>query len=150
MSPGTSTLDEQQWAEVEALASLGLGPAAVVGELATSPSFTQSEMPQAMGNDAGSGSGARGDSKSGSTKGKRHKGSGGNSGGGGNGTIGKLLPLLGKDSQLQQSNAGVPYQPGQQLNPSIVGGADPMLVIGVVAALGIGAYFLLRKKGKKK
>lgn len=83
-------------------------------------------------------------------KGKKHKGNA-NSGGNQWGDINKLLPLLRRgDANRSSQSGGLPYQPAQSVNP--MGGGSPVMVLLLVGAAVVGAYFILKhkKKGKRK
>jgi hypothetical protein len=156
MGPGTSRLSPDQFEMIEGLATAGAGPAGIVAAIAASPLFTQDER-DAIGNkttgNTGSGSGnGNGGSGGGSGGGKSKKKGGGNGGNGGGLNIGSLLGAVRKgDTSTQNSTSGVPYEQPTTLNPieQAAASGSPVLLLGLLGAIGIGAYFLLHHHKKK-
>lgn len=124
-------LSDEQFAALENALRSGFSKA----DLAGSGLFSEGEISQLDKSNGNS---------SGNSKGK------GNQGGGFNewNAIGKLMPLIRRgDPNSSSQTGGLPYQAPQ----SLAGGGGPsLLFIGLLAALGVGAFLILRHKHKGK
>lgn len=152
MSAQPSTaLSDRQFALIEELAAAGAGAPEIGAAIAGSELFTPGEV-QRLGGvlQPGNGSGSGGGSKGGGSKGGGSGSGSGSQGGNEWGIIGRLLPIIQRgDSSMQSQSGGLPYSPGTQVNPITSGGSSPIVIVAIVAVIGVGAFFLLRKKHKE-
>lgn len=156
---GSTALSPEQFSVLESLAGAGLGPIGTIAALDASGLFSDNELERfksrfAQPNAEPGQPPPKEPLPNPPPKKKQNNNNGGN-GGNENNWINRLIPSVIRgdmQNQRQSSTSGNPYEAPTTLNPiqAAAESGSPLLLIGLLAAVGAGAYFIFRKHPKQE